>query len=109
MSAIGNNSTNNKNSPNHSHKRGLFGRVIEDIVLLFSLIKDFVRGRYRRVPVWSLVILTGAFLYVIFPFDFIPDYIPGYGQIDDAVVALLCLFFLEKDLYAYKLWKEQNS
>ncbi|SRR6056297_1718525 len=96
------------NPPDRYRKMGLIGRLAEDIVLLFSLLKDFVRGRYRRVPVWSLLVLAGACLYIFFPVDFVPDYIPGYGQIDDAIVALLCLFFLEKDLHVYKEWKNQN-
>lgn len=94
-----------KQTPDRYKKMGLIGRLIEDIVLLAALVRDFVLGKYRRVPLWSILVFLGAGAYVLFPFDFIPDYIPGFGQIDDAIVALVCLFLLEKDLSAYKQWK----
>ena len=83
--------------------------MIEDVRLLFLLIKDFIRGKYRRVPKRLFVVLVFALIYVFSPIDFVPDYIPGYGQIDDVIVAFLCLYFLEKDLYAYKKWKNEQQ
>ncbi|MFP4447001.1 MAG: YkvA family protein [Desulfosudaceae bacterium] len=53
--------------------------------------------------------MCGAIAYILFPFDLLPDYIPGYGQIDDAIVALGCLFFLEKDLTVYKAWRNHQG
>ena len=83
--------------------------MIEDVRLLFLLINDFVRGKYRRVPRRLIMVFVFVFVYVFSPIDIIPDYIPGYGQIDDVIVAFLCLYFLEKDLYAYKKWKDDQS
>ncbi len=45
-----------------------------------------------RVPLWAKVIPVAVLLYVIFPFDFIPDFIPGLGQLDDLTVLLLGLW-----------------
>jgi uncharacterized membrane protein YkvA (DUF1232 family) len=39
----------------------------------------------------------------------LPDYIIGLGQIDDAVIFGLSLYFLEKDLRKYKEWKEMKG
>jgi len=88
-----------------SSKNGLIDRVIEDFLLLGSLIKDYCTGEYRRVPYLSVVAVALTILYVISPVDLIPDYIIGIGQIDDAVVVGLCLYLLEKDLRIYKDWK----
>ena len=38
-----------------------------------------------------------------------PYYIIGIGQIDDAVILGLSLYFLEKDLRKYKEWKDRNG
>ena len=43
----------------------------------------------RRVPLRTRTALLGLGIYLISPFDIIPDFIPGLGQIDDAVVLLL--------------------
>ena len=47
--------------------------------------------------------------YIISPIDLIPDYIIGIGQIDDAVILGLGLYFLEKDLRKYKEWKDMSG
>jgi uncharacterized membrane protein YkvA (DUF1232 family) len=47
--------------------------------------------------------------YIISPIDLIPDYIIGLGQIDDAVILGLSLYFLEKDLRKYKEWKNRHE
>ncbi len=95
--------------PGHNSRLGFAGRLIEDLLLLFRLLIDFIRGRYRQVPVRVIAVLIFVLVYIFSPFDLIPDYLPGFGQIDDVVVALLCLYFLEKDLLIYKQWKTGNS
>lgn len=40
----------------------------------------------RRTPMISKVLLVAAVGYVILPFDFMPDFIPFAGIIDDATV-----------------------
>ena len=80
-------------------------RLFENFRLLLSLIKDYWSGKYRKIPYWSLAVILITFLYLINPFDFIPDYILGLGQIDDAILLGLCLYFLDKDLRVYKAWK----
>jgi len=37
----------------------------------------------------SWIYLIGAILYVLFPRDLVPDFLPGWGWIDDAVVLYL--------------------
>jgi uncharacterized membrane protein YkvA (DUF1232 family) len=44
-----------------------------------------------RVPKRSKLVLGGTFLYLVSPIDVIPDFVPGLGQLDDIVVALLAL------------------
>lgn len=43
------------------------------------------------------------------PIDIFDDVIPVIGQIDDAMVLISCLYFLEKDLYKYREWKIRNQ
>ena len=88
---------------------GLLARVIQDFKLLFPLIRDYWKGTYRDVSVKSIIIFIVALAYIISPFDFIPDYIIGLGQIDDVVILGLSLYWLEKDLLKYKEWKDRSE
>lgn len=57
--------------------------------LLWRLIRD------SRTPLLPKLILGAALLYALSPLDFVPDFVPLVGQLDDvAVLALgLELFF----------------
>ena len=81
-------------------------RLLEDLKLLVHLIGDYWRGAYRNVSVWSIIVFCFAIIYILNPIDIISDFYLGLGQIDDAAVLVLCLKFLEQDLYKYKDWKE---
>ncbi|MFN2384041.1 MAG: YkvA family protein [Gemmatimonadota bacterium] len=55
------------------------------VLLLRGLIGD------SRVPRRSKLILGGTLLYLVSPIDIVPDFVPGLGQLDDVVIALLAL------------------
>lgn len=44
-----------------------------------------------RTPARARIAIAFAALYVIFPFDLIPDYRPVYGLLDDILVAALAI------------------
>ena len=96
-------------SENSIIRFGFLMRLFQDLKLLIPLIKDYWKGTYRDVSVKSIVIFVVALAYIISPIDLIPDYIIGLGQIDDAVILGLSLYFLEKDLRKYKEWKNRNG
>ena len=81
-------------------------RIFQNLRLLIPLVKDYLKGTYRDVSVKSIVIFIVALAYIISPIDLIPDYILGLGQIDDAAILGLSLYFLEKSLMKYKEWKD---
>lgn len=84
----------------------LIRRLFEDLRLLLLLIRDYSKGRYRDVSPISAVVFILSVAYLLIPTDLIGDFIPGLGQLDDAALLLGCLYFLEKDLYRYRDWKE---
>jgi uncharacterized membrane protein YkvA (DUF1232 family) len=53
---------------------------------MLRLIRAYYRGEYRDVKVANLVLIIAAIIYVLDPWDLIPDWIPGLGFIDDATV-----------------------
>lgn len=95
--------------PKNIVRIGLFARLLQDLRLLFPLIKDFLKGTYRDVSIKSFLIFAITLAYIISPLDLIPDYIIGLGQIDDAVILGFGLYLLEKDLIKYQHWKDNKG
>lgn len=48
--------------------------------------------RDRRVSILPKILLVLALLYVLSPFDVIPDLVPVVGEMDDVVIALGALW-----------------
>ena len=88
---------------------GPLHRFIEDGQLLLSVIKDYRSGAFRKIPFGTIAAIVFTLVYVLNPFDLIPDFIPIIGQIDDAAVVAACLILVEHDLQTYKLWKQDQS
>ena len=72
---------------------------------MFGLIRDYWSGNYRQVPWKTIAAVAGALLYVLMPFDLIPDFIPIAGFLDDAGVIAACLTLVSDDLVDYEKWK----
>ena len=87
-------------------KLNLIKRLIEDLRLLIMLIHDYFKGRYRDISAMSGIVFILSVAYLIIPTDLISDFLPVLGQLDDAAILLASLYFLEKDLYRYRNWKE---
>jgi uncharacterized membrane protein YkvA (DUF1232 family) len=90
-------------------KFGLVARLFQNLRLLLPLIRDYWKGTYRDVSVKSIVIFILTFAYIISPIDLIPDYILGFGQLDDIGILGLSLYYMEKDLIKYKEWKDGSG
>ncbi|MEP7076247.1 MAG: YkvA family protein [Acidobacteriota bacterium] len=61
------------------------------VLLLGRMLKD------SRVPIAEKALFMAAIVYVISPLDFIPDFFPFIGQVDDIyVVALVLLRLLNR-------------
>ena len=59
---------------------------------LIDFVKRFVRlGTNIDIELTDLVILVGAVIYIICPFDLVPDVVPVIGWMDDIAVATLAI------------------
>lgn len=85
-------------------KNSTIGTYIDKVKMMFSLVRDYRNGTYTRVPWKTIAAVGGALLYVLTPFDLIPDFIPVVGLLDDAGVLAACLALVGDDLEAYEKW-----
>ena len=88
---------------------GHLERFAKDLMLFMSLLKDYYKGNYRKVPYKTISAGVVGLLYTLNPIDIIPDFIPFIGHIDDALVLGFCLKLIEKDLKKYQIWKNSQS
>ncbi len=84
---------------------GPLARFIEDGQLLIAVVKDYTSGAYRQIPYGAIASIVFTLIYVLNPFDLVPDMLPVIGQLDDVAVMGACLILVEQDLHKYKGWK----
>jgi len=86
------------------------GKVIIDHVKTFvEMIRAAVRG--ENIPIVTIIAIAGALTYLIWPMDSIPDFIPGVGLLDDALVigAVALAAKADMDLFKDQKKKEESS
>ena len=88
--------------------RGPLKRFIEDGKILTALLKDWRAGKYRQAMYGTIAAAAFALIYVVNPFDLVPDVLPFIGAVDDAAVIGACLILIERDLRQYRGWKENQ-
>lgn len=76
--------------------------------VLFEMLRDIINGTYPNVPWLTIATITMVFLYILNPFDLIPDFIPLVGYLDDLAVVTIGLGWIETDLHKYLDWRLQQ-
>ena len=85
--------------------QGPLEKVWDKLILMFGVVKDWLKGDYKEFPIGSIVAIIASLLYLICPIDIIPDFIPVVGYIDDVFVIGLVFAQVYSDLEKYREWK----
>ena len=85
------------------------GDKLAYIPVFASLLKSYVSGEYKNIPLGSVLAVLSALIYFVSPIDVIPDVIPGIGYVDDALVALVCYKLVESDIREFQEWRVKNN
>ncbi len=89
-------------------KRGPLRKVINDVKTLFDMLKDYYDGPYRdRLSYSTIIAIVFTLLYIISPFDFIPDIIPFAGLLDDFMCVMICIELFSVEIEKYKEWSKE--
>ena len=79
---------------------GMMQSVYRQAKLLYLMLRDWWNDEYD-LPWRVVAAITACLLYVLNPFDLIPDFIPILGAIDDLFVVALAVAFIRTDLKRY--------
>ena len=86
----------------HSNRREL-NQVRSELTLLIDFALDLTRGEYQAVNVKTPVMIIAAILYFLMPLDSIPDFLLGFGYLDDVTVITFVINQLREEMTNIKL------
>lgn len=76
--------------------------MLERVSMLYQMVRD----REYKVPPKTLALIGAALIYFVIPTDITPDFIPGIGFIDDAMVLGILWKLVEKEVDAYVMHRQ---
>ena len=80
------------------------GCLVFNLTFAAALPLDFLAGTAATI----LAAIAGL-IYVVNPMDIVPEYIIGFGVLDDAAVVGIILQAMHMDLNKYKKWQKANG
>lgn len=79
--------------------------VWDSLTAMLRLLRAYAAGRYRDVPWSSLLSIIAVVVYFVMPADMIPDFLLGWGFIDDAALLAWILGSVRSDLDRFLDWE----
>ena len=87
----------------------VIGETLATITAWISLTRQYFKKEYSDFPLGATIALIIIIAYLIYPMDFLPDAIPGIGQLDDIGVVLACWKLIKSDVEDYRKWRDVNE
>ena len=82
-------------------------RFLERIRVMGRMVRSYTNGTYREIPWKSLLIIVGALIYFVTPLDFVPDFIPVTGLLDDFTVIVWVYKQLQTEIEEFVKWERR--
>lgn len=83
-------------------------KLTDQLKDLIRLVKAVADGRYHDLSPWVYLLVLGAIVYLISPYELIDDHWPLVGWLDDLMVVLLVLKLLEPQVNQFNKWEAQQ-
>lgn len=83
----------------------VYWRIFKALGTFFPMMRDWAKGRYRPLPRRAVGLMALTLIYVASPVDLIPDFLLGWGWLDDIIIGGWLLAKLDEDLDDYRRWR----
>ncbi|SEF52806.1 Uncharacterized membrane protein YkvA, DUF1232 family [Halpernia humi] len=80
---------------------------VKKLPTMWRMLKSIKNGFYKP-EIKNLLIPGAILLYIISPLDFIPDFIPVLGQMDDLAMLALAIPLLIKETERFLAWETEK-
>lgn len=80
-------------------------RLNRQVGLAMRIIEDHAGGQCPQIPYYTISLMAVSLLYFIDPLDVIPDWIPGAGSADDALLFELAFGLGRPGIERYCTWR----
>lgn len=81
--------------------------VKRDLDSFVRLVRAWATGKYKDVGWSTIVIVLGAVVYFVNPFDAMPDFLPLIGLSDDLSIIALAVTRVRKELDKFHDWETE--
>ena len=86
-----------------------FREMRDQLSIGIALVKAWLAGDYQEVSKTTIVVMAAALLYFVVPFDVVPDFLFGWGFLDDAAVLGYVFAQLQTEIDAFKAFQEERA
>ena len=86
-----------------------FAEFREQLTLAIAMVGAWLSGDYRQISRKTVVVLVAALLYFVVPFDVIPDFLFGWGLLDDVAVLGYVFNQLQEEIEAFRAFQEEDK
>ncbi|MEM6522250.1 MAG: YkvA family protein [Bacteroidota bacterium] len=77
--------------------------------IFIRMVKAYAKGEYREIEWQNIVLVVAALLYFITPLDFIPDFIPVTGFVDDFTVLVWVYNKIQNEIDSFQTWESNEA
>jgi len=91
-----------------AERPGALRAILDRVLAGTRMARAYATGEYRAVRFDRVLMLAGGLLYLVSPFDMIPDFLPG-GFLDDAAVLTYVLRALNDEIDDFLAWERART
>lgn len=96
-----------KNKKNKYLSNPALSKIRDSLCLLWRYLEAVTRKQYKDYSVWALTKIVAVLIYVVNPFDLIPDVIFWAGWLDDILAVGYIISLTTEELEKFQIWEKR--